>query len=247
MFNPCIIIPVFNHELAIAETVLSIKPSETPIILVNDGSNSTCTAVLRDIAHHNKHIHLVEHEINLGKGGAFKTGIREASKHGYTHALQVDADGQHDTQDVPRFFQAAQQHPDAIINGTPIYDESIPKHRYYGRYVTHVWVWINTLSFDIADSMCGFRLYPVEATKSVINSSFIGNRMDFDTEILVRCYWKGMQVIPLPTQVIYPENGISHFRAFKDNVRITLMHTRLFFGMLPRIPLLLIRKLRKVL
>ena len=68
------------------------------------------------------------------------------------------------------------------------------------------------------------------------------SNLHFDIEILVRLYWQGVKVTFLPTQVIYPENGVSHFRALHDNVGISWLHTRLFFGMLLRSPKLLWRK-----
>ena len=66
--------------------------------------------------------------------------------------------------------------------------------------------------------------------------------MDFDTEIMVRLSWKGVRIISVPTRVTYPRDGISHFRMLEDNVYISRMHTRLFFGMLWRLPALLSRR-----
>lgn len=130
-----------------------------------------------------------------------------------------------------------------MICGYPVYDDSVPRARLYGRYATHIWVWINTLSFAIKDSMCGLRIYPLAATLRVVERQRIGRRMDFDTEIAVRLYWSGMGVVNLPTRVRYPEDGVSHFRVWRDNLLISAMHTRLFFGMLWRSPKLLWRKL----
>jgi hypothetical protein len=115
----------------------------------------------------------------------------------------------------------------------------------YARYLTHIFVWINTLSLDIKDSMCGFRLYPLDAVMELVGHQPIGHRMNFDTDILVRLYWQGLDVINLPTRVTYPSDGVSHFRLFLDNVLITRMHTILFFGMLLRFPVLLTRKIWK--
>ena len=131
-----------------------------------------------------------------------------------------------------------------MIAGYPIYDETVPAIRLYARYLTHVWVWINTLSLEIRDSMCGFRVYPLAPVMQLIARQKVGLRMDFDTEILVRLYWAGLAVVNLPTRVAYPTDGVSHFRVWLDNVLITRMHTVLFFGMLPRIPRLLARKWR---
>jgi hypothetical protein len=158
--------------------------------------------------------------------------------------LQVDADGQHEIGDIPRFLAQSAAHPDAVISGCPIYDRSVPALRLYARYLTHVWVWINTLSLDIRDSMCGFRVYPLAPVIALIKRRRVGQRMNFDTEVIVRLFWAGVPVQNLATRVSYPLDGVSHFRAFRDNVLITRMHVSLFFGMLPRIPSLLGRKWR---
>ena len=171
-------------------------------------------------------------------------GFRNAAQRGATHVLQIDADGQHTCADIPRFIAAAQATPDAIINGTPVYDASVPKGRLYGRYLTHVLVWINTLSLQIHDAMCGFRVYPLAPVLSLINEETLGLRMDFDPEILVRLHWRGVQIQSVETHVRYPTDGVSHFDVWRDNVRISRMHARLFFGMLRRLPHLLWRKLR---
>jgi predicted LPLAT superfamily acyltransferase len=157
----------------------------------------------------------------------------------------VDADGQHAIEDIPKLLALAERHPDALISGQPIYDDSIPRSRLYGRWVTHVWVWIETLSLQLKDSMCGFRVYPVAPTLRLAARETLGKRMDFDTEVMVRLYWQGNTSVFLPTRVTYPQDGLSHFDALKDNVRISLMHTRLFFGMLPRMPGLLFRRRRQ--
>jgi hypothetical protein len=131
-----------------------------------------------------------------------------------------------------------------VISGYPVYDESVPAIRFYCRYLTHVWVWINTLSLQIRDSMCGFRVYPVAPVIALAARQKIGARMNFDTDIIVRLYWEGLDVVNLPTRVSYPSDGVSHFRVWLDNVLITRMHATLFFGMLLRMPKLLMRKWR---
>lgn len=172
-------------------------------------------------------------------------GFRNAAEQGYTHVLQIDADGQHEPADIPGFLQEANDHPDEVICGCPIYDASVPKARLYGRYATHLWVWINTLSFGIRDSMCGFRVYPLVNTIKVLDSNAIGKRMDFDIDILVRAYWRGIRVRNRPTRVIYPADGVSHFDAFRDNARISKMHAKFFFIMLVTWPAILFRRLQR--
>ncbi|MDO6566970.1 glycosyltransferase family 2 protein [Alteromonas sp. 1_MG-2023] len=242
-FKPAILIPVYNHEHAIGETVKALRAFGYPILLVDDGSYQACAVVLEELARvHNPQVSLLTLPSNGGKGHAVKSGLRHLAKTGFTHGLQVDADGQHNLSDIPHFISAGVQHQDTLIAGYPQYDDSISKGRFYGRYLTHVWVWINTLSFTIKDSMCGFRLYPVTAFNQMLDKAPCGNRMDFDTEVIVRWHWRNGSIINIPTKVNYPTDGVSHFKLLHDNVLISWMHTRLFFGMLLRLPKLLWRK-----
>lgn len=239
-YQACFLIPCYNHGSTVAEVVSSLSAFELPILLVDDGSNQQTKQALRNVAQQT-HVHLITLEQNQGKGGAVMAGIRQAQQLGFSHVIQIDADGQHDLQALPKLLAASKQHPNHLISGQPIYDDSVPKARLYGRYATHIWVWIETLSFTVKDSMCGFRAYPVDLTVEVLNNHKIGTRMDFDIEILVRMYWHGVDIDFVETRVIYPEGGVSHFDALWDNVKISWMHSKLFFGMLPRIPQLLKR------
>jgi glycosyltransferase involved in cell wall biosynthesis len=244
MFRPVAVIPVYNHPDTIEAMVLGVLRHGIGCILVDDGSEPRCAAVLDTLArgHAARNVTLVRLAANEGKGGAMAAGLQEAGRLGYTHAVQIDADGQHESGDIPLFLDQARSQPQAAICGCPIYDESVPKSRLYARYATHVWVWINTLSLDIRDSMCGFRVYPLEATLALLRSHRVGRRMDFDSDIIVRLHWRGVPVVNQPTRVTYPQDGISHFRLWRDNVLISRMHAALFLGMLWRAPLLLWRK-----
>jgi len=239
-FAPLVVIPVYDHAHAIGAVVQGVLASGLPCLLVDDGSHLDCAQVLDALAHaHAPQVTLLRLAVNQGKGGAMLAGFAEAARLDYSHVLQIDADGQHNTGDIPRFVALSQAQPDAVICGTPAYDASVPKARLYGRYATHIWVWINTLSLQIRDSMCGFRLYPLAPVTRLIGEETIGRRMDFDSEILVRLFWRGVKVINVPTAVTYPSDGVSHFDVWRDNVRISRMHARLFFGMLWRAPRLL--------
>jgi len=235
------LVPVYNHATMLPKVVSTLRQNGLPCLLVDDGSEALCATVIDQLADEHT-IFKLRLTPNQGKGAAIMAGLRGAQKIGYTHALQIDADGQHDLSMIPHFIAAARAAPDAVICGYPNYDASVPKLRLYARYLTHIWVWINTLSFSIPDSMCGFRVYPLSSSVSLINSIKIGKRMDFDSEILVRMYWRNQAMLWLPVQVHYPQNGQSHFRPWRDNFLISWMHTRLFFGMLIRLPLLIWRK-----
>jgi len=243
-FAPCVVIPVYNHEGAIATVVQSVLAHLIHVFLVDDGSDQACALELQRLGLLPE-VTLIQHPRNQGKGAAVCTAMRAALAAGYTHALQVDADGQHTLTDVPHFIEAAKAAPQAVICGYPIFDASIPKARFYGRYLTHALVWLQTLSFEIKDSMCGFRLYPLAAVGTLLQRHRIGARMDFDTDILVKLYWQDVPLHWLPTQVRYPIDGVSHFRMFLDNGRMTALHMRLLLGMLLRLPLLLARKVMR--
>jgi hypothetical protein len=171
-------------------------------------------------------------------------GFKAALAQGFSHAIQLDADGQHDVNAIPQFLAASKEQPDALILGQPLFDASVPKSRLYGRKITNFWITINTLSNAIGDGMCGFRLYPLAAVQQLISTKTLAQRMDFDIEIGVRLYWQGVNVVNLPTSVSYPLDGVSHFKLWEDNVMISKAHARLFFGMLLRLPLLLWRSVR---
>ena len=123
-----------------------------------------------------------------------------------------------------------------------MFDETISKLRYYGRYLTHALVWLETLSTEIRDAMCGFRIYPTGPVVSLIKKKAPGPRMAFDPELLVRASWAGIPVLYTPVKVRYPEGGASHFHYLRDNAIISWMHTRLIVGMLLRLPMLLWRR-----
>ncbi|MGF6510207.1 glycosyltransferase family 2 protein [Paraburkholderia sp. 32] len=243
-FAPCIVIPIYNHKDAIGASVAHLAVHGLPIFVVDDGSDAPTQRVLAALAlQYAQQMTLLRLPANGGKGAAVMAGLRAARAAGYTHALQIDADGQHDATDVPRFIDAARAEPGAVILGRPVYDDSVPKARLYGRYLTHVWVWIETLSLTIRDSMCGFRLYPLALACELIDSVRLPTRMDFDIEILVRLYWRRATFRSVPTRVTYAADGVSHFDVLWDNVRISRSHTRLVFGMLWRLPMLLAHKL----
>ncbi len=238
-FSPCIIIPVFNHPDTIESTYEAIKPLGLPCFIVDDGSDEHTRQVLIDLAAREPAIQLSRLLVNQGKGGAVMQGLTLAFEQGYSHGLQIDADGQHDIGDIPTLLELAEKSPQALVCGQPEYDQSVPKGRLFARYISHFWVCVETLNMSAPDSMCGFRVYPLAVTHQLIQSQHLGQRMDFDTEVLVRLIWQGVDVVRHGTRVIYPEDGRSHFNYVADNWLISKMHTRLFFGMLYRLPTLL--------
>ncbi len=242
--KPCVVVPFYNHERAIGGVVERLAVIGLPCFLVDDGSDPCCAPVLEALAREaGGWLTLIRLPVNAGKGVATAAGFAAAAAAGFSHALQLDADGQHCVEDIPKFLAAARLAPQAVIAGNAQFGADVPRHRLYGRYLTHGMVWLNTLSFAIRDSMCGFRLYPLPAALAAWGQMRAGRRMDFDSEILVRMFWAGVPVVNLATTVRYPSDGVSHFALLADNLRISAMHTRLFFGMVWRLPQLLSRRI----
>jgi len=240
-FRPCAVIPVYDHHTALPRLTAALQGIGLPVILVDDGSDAVTKAMLAALSG----VEVLTLARNSGKGAAVLAGIALASERGYSHALQVDADGQHDISDAGALLKLAEEHPHHLVSGCPQYDASVPKVRFYGRYLTHTLVWLSTLSFTLIDSMCGFRVYPVAETLALAKRVRIGTRMDFDTDIMVRLYWDGTECLFLPTKVRYPEDGLSHYRMVKDNLRMIWLHLRLDAGMLLRAPSLIRRNLAR--
>jgi predicted LPLAT superfamily acyltransferase len=242
--TPCLIVPVFNPGPALGRTFEALLAHHLPIFVQDDGSDEATRLALEHLAKTHAQIRLSRWETNQGKGAAVVEALRRAHADGFSHGLQVDADGQHDAESIGPFLTLGEAHPEAIIAGIPRYSGPVPAARRYGRWFTHAWVWLETLSFDIGDSLCGFRLYPLEAAVNLSHRTHLPPRMDFDTAIIVRLHWEGIPVLNAAVGVVYPADGVSHFHLLRDNLRLTRLHTRLVFGMLWRLPRLLARKLR---
>ncbi|MGH8150772.1 MAG: glycosyltransferase family 2 protein [Steroidobacteraceae bacterium] len=241
-FLPCAVIPVYDHERTVGRVLEAVHAAGLPCLVVDDGSSAGCARELERLAAATPGTQLTRLPENRGKGHAVMAGFEAAASQGYTHALQVDADGQHSLEDIPRLIGEARAHPGALVCGRPVFDASMPALRRYGRYLTHALVWLETLSLDIPDSLCGFRVYPLAAVIRLLREEHVGARMEFDVEIIVRLYWRRVPLRWLDTRVVYPRDGVSHFRLLRDNARMVALQLRLLCGMVPRVPALLTRK-----
>jgi polyprenyl-phospho-N-acetylgalactosaminyl synthase len=225
------LVPTYNNPTTIGKVVAGLRRHLSEVYVVDDGGGPEARAALARLAEAGEAV-VVTREKNGGKGAAVKTGLAALAAAGFTHALQIDADDQHDTNDVARFLALAEAHPEALILGSPRFDDSAPSSRRIGRLITNGWTHVETLGRVITDPMCGFRVYPIAAT---LAARVRGNAMDFDPEVAVALAWQGCPVINLPTRVRYHEGGVSHFRLWRDNVLISWMHTRMVLSLLLRI------------
>lgn len=237
-----VLLPSYNSGRMLPRVVEAVAAHWLPVWVVVDASTDGSGEMLDPILATHPGVRRLTLEVNSGKGGAVLLGLRAAQAEGFTHALVMDADGQHDVQAVRPFMERSQREPDAMLLGEPVFGADAPIERVKGRRVGNWWANLVTLWGGIHDSLFGFRVYPIGETLRILESIRTARRFDFDTEIAVRLYWAGVRPVNLPVSVRYPSReagGITHFRYLRDNLLLVGTHTRLFFGMLARLPRLL--------
>jgi len=236
--NPCVVIPIYDHPDAIADVVAALAPAGVPCIIVDDGSGPATREVLDHLAKAHDFVEVLRLPENRGKGAALKAGYRAARARGHTHVVQLDADGQHDARDVPRFLERMRARPDAVVLGVPVFDASAPWTRLAARQISRVAVWTACLSRLVPDPLCGFRGVPLAPALAMLERVRTGDRMTFDPEQAVRLVWDGVPVETLPTRVVYRRDNPSHFSIARDYPRLAWLYVRLLAGMPLRAPAL---------
>jgi glycosyltransferase involved in cell wall biosynthesis len=229
-----VVIPCYDHGRTVEAVVEALAPTGLPCLLVDDGSGAATRAVLDSLAARHAFVALERHATNRGKGAALKTAYRAAAARGWEGVIQLDADGQHDPADVKRFAEAMQARPGALVLGVPVFDASVPRARLYARQLSRGLVWLACLSRVIPDPLCGFRGIPLAPALRVLERVRTGDRMEFEPEIAVRLFWEGVPVVTLPTRIVYPQGGLSHFSLARDYPLLASLYVRLLLGMLPR-------------
>jgi glycosyltransferase involved in cell wall biosynthesis len=240
-----VLIPSYDTGAKVYETVAAARAAWTPVWVVVDGSRDGTGAGLQAMAAQDPGLRVFVLPVNQGKGAAVLHGLEQAAAAGYTHALTMDADGQHPADLIPAFMRASQARPEAMVLGRPVFDASAPLLRVRGRRVSNWWTHLETLGAGVADSLYGFRVYPVAPLVAVMRGQRWMRRFDFDTEAVVRLAWRGVKPVNLDAPVKYltaAEGGVSHFRYGRDNLLLSWMHTRLMIGFVLRLPLLLWRR-----
>ncbi len=241
----CVLIPSYNSGPLLRQTLAGALDAWDDVFVVIDGSTDGSDADLEELAMGGSS-RLRVHRLpeNAGKGSAIRQGIALAAAEGFTHALAMDADGQHPSDHIAGFMELGKAHPEALVLGKPVFDSSAPSLRVKGRKISNWWANLETCGWGIHDSLFGMRLYPIAPLEMVFSETMFARRFDFDPEVAVRLCWKGLPVINLPTPVKYlsaEEGGISQFRYLRDNLLLTGMHIRLLAGFFLRLPILLLR------
>lgn len=225
MYKLAFLIPHFNHSKNLAKLVERLSEFGCEILIVDDGSDKEHKEILKTL-----NARVIYRKANGGKGAAVKDGFKLLAQNGFTHALQIDADMQHDVSYLSGFLTLSKEHQNALICANPIYGDDAPKARLYGRKITNFWVYINTLGARLKDAMCGLRIYPLEAVSKILRHCK-ADKMDFDIDILYLLFKAGTEILWFDVPVRYEKDGVSHFRAFKDNFLISKTHAKHFFAL----------------
>lgn len=219
----CVLIPTYNNEKTLKSVIDSVLLYCSDIIVVNDGSTDGTTEILNA---YTDTITVLSYTTNKGKGYALKTGFQEARQKGFRYVLTLDSDGQHFADDIPNFIKAVEKHPDALLIGSRNLNQpNMKQGSLFANNFSNFWVRIQTF-YNLPDTQTGYRLYPLRKMEKMLPFC---SRYEAEIELLVRCAWKGIPLVPIPIKVYYPpvEERVSHFRPNRDFLRISLLNTLL--------------------
>ena len=241
-----VVIPSYDTGPLVYSTVAAARAAWSPVWVVVDGSRDGTAEGLLAMAAGDAGLRVDVLAKNSGKGAAVLHALEAALAQGFTHALTMDADGQHPADRIAALMAESTAHPDAMVLGRPVFDASAPLLRVRGRRVSNAWTNLETLAAGIADSLYGFRVYPIAPLVDIMHRQPWMRRFDFDTEAVVRLAWRGVRPINVDAPVRYlraDEGGVSHFRYGRDNALLTWMHLRLLLGFALRLPSLVVRRI----
>lgn len=225
-----VLLPSYNTGPRLIEVIRAVMLTWRPVMVVIDGSTDSSELPVQDLARHEPDLTVLVLPENQGKGAAVLAGAQAALARGYTHALVMDADGQHPTESIQQFMTISLAQPAALVLGRPVFPPNIPLERLHGRKLSTVMVRLEMLGAGIGDALFGFRVYPLAELMDALGHRRSGRRYDFDTEAAVRLGWEGVPLLNVPAPVRYfsrEEGGVTHFRYLRDNILLTWMHARL--------------------
>lgn len=224
----CVVIPVYNHCLTIGRVVRSAR-TFLPVIVVNDGSTDDTARILSS----ENGVDVLTLPGNQGKGAALRAGFAEAERLGFTHAITIDADGQHAPDELPLFIAASRRQPEALIVGVrDLIKENAPRGRRITNDISSFWFRVET-GIRLSDTQCGFRCYPLDSINRLRSET---ERYAYELEIMVKAAWAGVPIVAQPVSADYAAatSRMSHFDPWRDLLRISHLHSRLSIQTLTR-------------
>jgi len=222
----CAIIPAYNAESSIAEVIDRTKEHVSRVIVVNDGSTDRTEEVAR-----NRKAEVLSIPSNRGKGHALRQGFQLALSNGCRAVVTLDADGQHDPTDIPKFFTAHQEDSRAILIGSRMAQvDRFPRQRYYSNRTAAYFI-SKALGQYLEDTQCGFRLYPAETLRSIPLAT---SHFQTETEVLLRASRRGIPLSSVPVKNIYLNGSAppSHFRPVIDTFYICMVVLQSYLGLM---------------
>jgi len=230
-----VLLPTYNTGPRLHEVVAEALRHWPAVLVVVDGSTDGSAQPVLELAATEPALTVLVLPRNSGKGAAVLAGAQAAVARGFTHALVMDADGQHPAGSIAEFMAASLNQPASLVLGRPIFPANIPAERLHGRKLSVGLVHLELLGAGIADPLFGFRVYPLAPLLAALGPRRGGRRYDFDTEAAVRLAWAGVPPLNLAAPVRYfsrAEGGVSHFHYLRDNATLVWMHTRLILELL---------------
>lgn len=214
----CVLIPTYNNDKTLKRVVDDVLCYTSNVIIVNDGSTDNTELILKDYSH----LIQIHFSKNKGKGLALRAGFKKAQKEGFSYAITIDSDGQHFAADIPVFIAELIKYKKVLLIGARnMAQDSVPKNSSFGNKFSNFWFWVETGN-KLSDTQSGFRLYPLKTLNKI---KFYTTKFEFEIEAIVRLSWRGIHVKNVPIEVLYSEDRVSHFRPYKDFIRISILNT----------------------
>ncbi|HJY98728.1 MAG TPA: glycosyltransferase family 2 protein [Patescibacteria group bacterium] len=195
--NIFIVIPFFNEQSRIVKVLKEIQAYQFPIVVVNDGSRDDSKAEIRGSKL--KGVTLLEHKVNLGKGAALKTGAEYAFNRGAGAVIFMDADGQHEAEDLPKFVKALITKKYDVVFGSRNFGYGVPFVRYIGNKVASVLIAL-LFGIYVSDIICGFRALSRKAYKKI---KWESSGYGVETEMVIRVGKSKLRYCEIPVETLY--------------------------------------------
>lgn len=220
-----VLIPAFNEETTIATLVDRCFQYSSAVIVIDDASTDNTLLQLK-----NTNATVLINTENAGKGAALLKGFQQAADKNYVGVITIDADGQHNPDDLVQFFSIIQKTPDALIIGARRKQTSAaPKLRFFANKVADFFISCAARKL-LYDTQSGYRYYPMQFIKQFLKRSALPNRFAFEAEMLVSAIRSGLSVDYVSIHSCYPENArASHYHPSKDSWQIAKVVAKLIF------------------